>query len=164
MDVQGQPMPRVESRGEMHFVGLQLLCETGKTESIGALWDSFFAVWEEIQGRRDVWGLSLPSNDGTGSFTYMPCCEVDPAAYGEDWQLPEGMHHYVAPAARYAIYPFAGTPSEMGTAIQGIFRERLPAAGLSAAAGNPVFEYYPPDCYDEGANSFKCELLAPIEN
>jgi predicted transcriptional regulator YdeE len=162
MDSQQGYEHRIEERGSLHFVGPQIVCEAKDPAGIGALWDSFFQTWGAIEGKRDVWGLSIPLNDGSGRFTYMACCEVDPAAYGEAWALPEGMAHHEAGPARYAVFPFVGTPDEMGKAIRSIASERLPALGLEAAAGNPVYEYYPPDCYEEGSNTFKCELLAEI--
>ena len=143
---------------ELHFVGLPVHCPSGKPEGIGETWDKLFARHDDVPQHMDYWGVSW--GDGGSGFHYLAAHQVPPGT-----PTPDGMISRIVPAAKYARWPFEDDVQRMSAAFHDIFENLMPQAGLkmNMADDHACLEYYPPDCFDEAANTIRADLYVSVE-
>jgi predicted transcriptional regulator YdeE len=158
MDIQTDQAVRVVELGDLHFVGFGVNCPGGDTSGISDVWGSFYG--SSVPQSQGAWGVSF-CNAETGSaagFYYLAAHQV-PAGT----PTPEGMEARSCTAARYAVFPFKGTPPQMSATFQDIFTRRIPEAGLRLLDGGASLERYEPDCWDEATGELTAELYVAVE-
>lgn len=153
MDAQGQAEPRLEKWGPFSVVGASVECGNDPTP-IYELWRGF-GQWTAPQGHNGVVGVCWMT--GPDSFTYMAAYRVPHGT-----KAPEGLTARTFPGTKFAVWPFQGTPKEMGAAFLDIFNRRLAAASLTPQPGSLCVEVYPPSPLDEATGALTADLCVSV--
>lgn len=155
MDAEGQAAPRIEKWGPFSIVGAGVDCGNDPSP-IFALWQRFFTDFgapESHDGVVGVCWMTAPDH-----FYYMAAYLVPHGT-----KAPEGLSARTFPGMRFAVWPFQGTPQEMGHAFRDIFQNRLGAAGLKGHPGCLCLERYPPSPMDEATGILRADLYVSLE-
>ena len=80
----------------------------------------------------------------------------------DDAAIPEGFEALTVPGGRYLKVPWRGVPKEMSAEFQRIYRELIPARGLSAKPGGHCLEEYLPDGHDENTGAMSTNLYVEL--
>lgn len=140
MDSQQSSDIRIEKLPPFSVVGPACEVEDGTPTKIFELWQGFDQA-ERPASYSGVWGLCWGT--GENSFHYIAGFVVPHGT-----KAPEGQEARTFPGLKYAVFPFHGTPPEMGMAFMDIFKIRLPAAGLTPQPDGLCIEMYPPEPMD----------------
>ncbi|MFT4171987.1 MAG: GyrI-like domain-containing protein [Rhodocyclaceae bacterium] len=86
-------------------VGLEALCHG--SDDVSALWLQFNVRMDEVMPRGTVvaYGLCEPTQ---GGLRYLAGCEARPGS-----SSPAGMHRWILPGQRYAVFTHTGPVSEL---------------------------------------------------
>lgn len=131
--------PRIERRAAFHVVGIEERYIQGKQFGIPAQWEHFANRDAELVNAVPgvSYGISIPDpRPGEATFVYLVCREVRaPAA------PPAGMVALTIPAQTYAVFTHRGSIRDFHLTLRAIWREWLPASGLTVTHG-PELEIY----------------------
>ncbi len=148
--------PRIVDLPAFKVVGLGIDCKMDDITGIGPLWDKFLPRMKEFSAMEGVYGACFPGSDAD-SFHYIAGVRV--AKPGE---IPDGMVARDVPADTYAVFPFEDKAPEMAKLFNRIYSEYLPAAKLTPKMPGICLEDYPEDCWDEKAQTLKCDLYVTL--
>jgi predicted transcriptional regulator YdeE len=155
MDALQQAQPRIEKWGPFTVVGAGVDCGNDPAP-IFALWGGFFEKYSAPETHNGVVGVCRDT--APDSFHYMAAYLVPHGT-----KPPEGLTARTFPGTKFAVWPFKGTPPEMGAAFRDIYANRLAAAGLKAHPSGLCVELYPPNPMDEAAGTLSADLYVSVE-
>jgi predicted transcriptional regulator YdeE len=144
----------------MILTGMAVDCPGFDASPIPALYERFFACWQELPawresaGDRLVWGASLPAMDG---FRYLAALRAESSE-----GLPQGFEAAEIPGGPYVKVPFVGRPEQMGLEFKRIIDELMPAIGHPPKPGLCCLEEYPPDPMNMETGELTCDLYVQI--
>lgn len=130
--------------------------------AITEFWYQQFTPWIEAEGLAGQPCYGIGHDDP--SITPPERCRYDAAiAVGPDYQPSGAASVTELPGGLYAVAKFRGDNREIGTAWSELFREWLPASGMSCD-GRPCFELYddPDGAEEPGTGIFHCWLCIPV--
>jgi predicted transcriptional regulator YdeE len=146
--------PRIEKLAPFSVVGPRLHIADGDPTPIYKLWQGLGGM-ERPENFSGLWGVCWGSDEV--GFHYMAAYVVPHGT-----KAPEGMEARTFPGLKYAVWPFKGSPPEMGKAFLDIFKNRMPAAGLKHTADNLCLEIYPDEPMDAEGNLI-ADLYVAVE-
>ena len=135
-----KPLNVVE-RAAFHVIGVRERFVPGKIERIPLLWDQFIRRADEIANQVPCvhYGVCIDDREGPTSapgFFYIAGVGVTSLDV-----MPAGMAGFTVPAGTYAVFTHKGPIADLHQTIAAIWREWLPASGLTTT-GAPDFELY----------------------
>jgi predicted transcriptional regulator YdeE len=123
MDALKQAEPRIEKWGPFTVIGAGVDCGNDPSP-IFALWNRFFTDYGAPDTHNGVVGVCFTT--APDFFHYMAAYLVPHGT-----KAPEGLSQKTFPGTMFAVWPFKGTPKEMGLTFGDIYKSRLAAAGLT---------------------------------
>src|SRR5579872_4597640 len=133
------PPPRLETRGPLLIAGLGRRFAIDDLAGIPALWQELRPHLGFIPGQKGAVAYGLAARlaaDGDSLF-YLAGVEVSDLS-----DLDDGLTGFRLPAQRWAVFPHSGHITTIASAIDAIFGEALPAAGLQHGDMPDLLERY----------------------
>jgi AraC family transcriptional regulator len=153
------PSPRLETRGPLLIAGLGRRFPVNDLAGIPALWQELHPHLGYVPGQKGAVAYGLAARlaaDGESLF-YLAGVEVHDLS-----DLDDGFTGLKLPAQRWAVFPHCGHVTTIGSTIDAIFGEALPAAGLKHGDMPDLLERYDTNFSSQtGAGGF--EIWVPVK-
>jgi AraC family transcriptional regulator len=134
------PPPRIETRAPLLIAGRGRRFALNDFAGIPALWQELHPYLGAIPGQKDsaAYGVVAHMAAGGGSYFYLAGVEVSDVS-----DLEPGFTGIRLPAQRWAVFVQPGHITTIVSTINAVFRQGLPAAGLTAGDMPDLLERYP---------------------
>jgi AraC family transcriptional regulator len=133
-------------------VGLEALCHG--SDDVSALWMQFNVRLDEVMSKGPLvsYGLCEPVQ---GGLRYLAGCEARPGA-----KAPSGMHRWILPGQRYAVFTHTGPVSDLPHTCNRAFAT-LSSQGI-VPADDVIIERYDERFTGPVLSGSQMEVLIPV--
>jgi AraC family transcriptional regulator len=134
--------PRIETTGELLFVGLSEVIAYRDTQKIAGQWQRFMSgPYEEIEHKNPSIPVGVTMQDEEGGMSYV--CAAEVTRFG---RFPRGLTKVTLGPSAYLVFEHQGHVTELDQTYAAIWDEWLPASGRKPADApglqrhNPTFD------------------------
>lgn len=147
---------RIETCGELKFIGLLEHVPFARLQNIASQWQRFMARYGEIEDKAHPIPAGVSTNlDDEGNFDYA--CAVQVKRIGAQ---PEGLAQLIVPPQTYAVFRHDAHVSEIGQSFSAIWNDWIPADGKTIADGASIERHM--ETFDTRTGFGGVEIYIPI--
>jgi AraC family transcriptional regulator len=147
---------RIETCGELKFVGLLEHVTFTQMQNIASQWQRFMPRYGEIEEKAHPIPAGVSTNlDEEGNFDYV--CAVQVKRFTAQ---PKGLVQLSVPPQTYAVFRHDGHVSEIGQTYSAIWNDWVPAEGRSIADGACIERHS--ESFDTRTGFGGVEIYVPI--
>ena len=127
--------PRIQSEGELLFVGASHRVAYRRVQEIAGNWQQFMAgSYKEITDKADEPPIGVSATADTEGLEYM--CSARVTAFGA---IPRGCRTLIVAPATYVVFAHDGHITDLRQTYEAIWNEWFPARGMTPLEA-PFFE------------------------
>lgn len=147
---------RIETSGELKFVGLVEYVPFSQMQNIASQWQRFMPRYGEIEDKAHPIPAGVSTNlDDEGNFEYL--CAVQVKRFGA---RPKGLVQLTVPAQTYAVFRHDKHISEIAATFSAIWNDWVPPEGKSICDGASIERHM--ETFDTRTGFGGVEIYVPI--
>jgi AraC family transcriptional regulator len=147
---------RIETLGELKFVGLAEHVKFAQMQNIASQWQRFMQHYGEIEDKAHPIPAGVSTNlDEEGNFDYV--CAVQVKRFSG---VPKGLVQVTVPAQTYAVFRHDAHISEIAETFRAIWNDWIPAEGKAIADGACIERHM--ETFDTRTGFGGVEIYVPI--
>jgi|SRR5476651_477370 len=147
---------RIESLGELKFIGLREHVKFSQMQNIASQWQRFMQHYVQIEDKAHPIPAGVSTNlDEEGNFDYV--CAVQVKRFGA---IPKDLIQLTVPPQTYAVFRHDGHVSEIGDTFRAIWNDWIPEPGKTIADGASIERHM--ETFDTRTGFGGVEIYVPI--
>lgn len=149
--------PRVERKGPVTVAGIARTYACDGPNEIPSQWQALAPHMAELAADCTGYGVCTGVTGNVESYEYLAGVGVSGAR-----DLPDGFATQLIPERDYAVFTHRGSAAGIPATVQTIFREALPAMGLTPDGEPGLIEVYD-ERFDPRSGSGEVELWVSVK-